>query len=438
VLESADPYSNGTNSPSGLTVQKHLQSAQFVSDRTSSSDNDKIKQAVMNYGGIYSACYWADANYNSANCAYYYNGSESANHTPTIVGWDDSFSRTRFNSPYPAGDGAFLCKNSWGSSWGDAGYFWISYYDTIIGTDNCLFLNAESANNYASIYQYDTLGMCAAFGYGTTTGWGANIFTGTSGTIKAVSFYAPSDGASYEVRVYTGVTAGKPSSGKLSATKTGTLTYAGYYTVVLDSPVTYSTRFSMVVKLTTPGYNYPIAAEYRISDYSSKATASAGESYTSANGSSWDEAYDDDDGIYFHVCIKAFGTGGEEPTPTPLTLGPVIKANGSTNDITISHSDDLSITVQLDPGQYIGVSVDWWIVARSGATWIYLDSSAEWKLEGAWHPVYQGGLFNLPATQVWNYGLPVGSYTFYFILAYPMDGLLDGEFWYNSVNVTVQ
>jgi hypothetical protein len=124
---------------------------------------------------------------------------------------------------------------------------------------------------------------------------------------------------------------------------------------------------------------------------------------------------------------------------SPTHIGPVIKANEQIDNVTIKNSDNLSITIQLDPGPNVGAPCDWWVVARAGSSsWIYMDSTAEWKLEGAWRPMYQGGLFNLPATQVWNYSLPVGSYTFYFILAYPMDGLLDGAFWYNSVNVTVQ
>jgi len=322
VLESDDPYSNGSYSPSGLTVQKHVQSAQFITDRTSSTDNDNIKQAIMTYGGLYSAFYYGDAYYNSANCAYYYNGSSEGNHAITIVGWDDTFSRTKFNST-PAGDGAFLIKNSWGTSWGNAGYFWISYYDKRIGKDNCLFLNAESTANYESVYQYDTLGMCTSYGGTDHTAWGANIFSAASGTIEAVSFYAAAAGASYEVRVYTGVTAGSPTSGTLSATKSGTVTYAGYYTVVLDSPVSYSTRFAVVVKFTTPGNLYPIPVEYRIAGYSSAATASAGESYTSSDGSTWEEAQYN--GMYFHVCIKAFGTGGGVgPTPPVQQGQPII------------------------------------------------------------------------------------------------------------------
>ena len=314
VLEADDPYSNGPNSPSGLTVRKHVQSAVFLPDRTAFTDNDVIKQAVMTYGALYTSMYWGNSYYNSASAAYYYNGTSDGNHAVTIVGWDDSYSRANFATP-PPGDGAFLVKNSWGTAWGNAGYFWASYYDTKFGLYNCVFLNAESTSNYSSIYEYDPLGYCTSFGYSSTTAYGANIFTGASGSIQAVSFYMMADGGSYEIKVYTGGSAGAPTSGTLSATKSGSVTYAGYYTVALDTPVSYSGRFSVVIKFTTPGFQYPIPSEYRISGYSSAATASAGESYISANGSSWNEAKSGS--TYFNVCIKAFGTGGTEPGPTP-------------------------------------------------------------------------------------------------------------------------
>ena len=48
-----------------------------------------------------------------------------------IVGWDDSYPRRNFGARYgrPPGNGAFLVRNSWGASFGDGGYFWVSYYD---------------------------------------------------------------------------------------------------------------------------------------------------------------------------------------------------------------------------------------------------------------------------------------------------------------------
>lgn len=326
VNESADPYSNGPNgSPSGLPVQKHIQNALFVPDRTSSSDNDLIKQAIMTYGGIYSTYRHHDNYYNSNNYAYYYYGTNPLNHAITLIGWDDMYPATKFKTT-PPGAGAFIAKNSWGSSWGNFGFFWISYYDVLIGAANCAFYNAESTANYESIYQYDTMGMTTTYGFDDTTAWGANIFSGSGGTIEAVSFYAVAAGTTYKAYVFTDGTADNPISGTLSAMATGTVTYAGYYTVALDAPATYSSRFSVVVKFITPDDIFPLPIEYALDGYSSAATASAGESYMSENGTTWEEAKDGS--LYFNVCIKAFGSGGEDaplpPQPSSQPAQPAL------------------------------------------------------------------------------------------------------------------
>jgi len=322
INESDDPYSDASSPPSppGLSPQKHEQNVIRLPLRTGSLDNDTIKSAVMSYGALYVSIYYYDETthhpyYNAANHAYYYNGSQPyGNHAVAIVGWDDSFPKSNFPTA-PPGNGAFIIKNSWGTGWGENGYFYISYYDTILGYDElAAFTAAESTTDYTRVYSYDPLGVVGSWGYGSNTAWFANLFT-AQGTeqINAVSFYNSTPNAPYEVYVYKDLTnAADPRSGTLLSTETGTLADAGYLTIPLATPAPVATGdlFSVVVKLTTPGYNnyYPIPVEYDYSGYSSKATASPGQSFTSSAGTSWSDTTKTDSTM--NVCIKAYALSG--------------------------------------------------------------------------------------------------------------------------------
>ncbi len=72
---------------------------------------------------------------------YKMNGSSSTNHAVLCVGWDDNYPATNFVKT-PAGNGAWLCKNSWGAEgyWTSqgSGYYWISYYDPNIEFESCM------------------------------------------------------------------------------------------------------------------------------------------------------------------------------------------------------------------------------------------------------------------------------------------------------------
>ena len=69
----------------------------------------------------------------------------------------------------------------------------------------------------------------------------------------------------------------------------GALIGAGYHTVKLNSMVDLSKGdiFKIIVKLTTPGSLFPIAIEFKRSDYSDKVSAQANQSFISPNGVNW-------------------------------------------------------------------------------------------------------------------------------------------------------
>ncbi len=380
------PYSyaaSGESTESSSAAKKHVQQAVYFPMRVGTSNDDILKTAVMNYGAIYVTMKWCDDAYNATDHSYYDDGTyySRGGHAICIVGWDDNYSASNFNKTAPA-NGAFLVRNSWGTSWGDSGYFYVSYYDGTFGRqDYSAAFTGEPTNNYKSVYQYDTLGWVSSWGYYTDTAWGANIFTAKDKTpITAVSFYAETAGASYEIYVYTGVTAGKPRTGTLQCSTSGSLTYAGYYTIGLPAsvPLTSGQKFSVVVKFTTPGYGYPVPSEDRINGYSSAATSSPGQSFldsSGAVGTPWEDL--SANSYKTNVCIKAF-SGGSAP---PATISVTAPASGDSwykgaNQTITWSTDGLSsanVMIQLMRGSNVIKTV-----ANPTAN----DGSFTWKVPG--------------------------------------------------------
>lgn len=346
VSESADPYNaSSTTSPSGLPVQKHVQNAFVIPDRSSPTDNDNIKWALMNYGAVYTTMYmvYPSSYYNATDSAYYYGTKVSGNHAVTIVGWNDSYSSSNFKQ-VPQGNGAFIVKNSWGSSWGDSGYFYVSYYDANIGVLNAIF-TADPVTNYDHIYQYDTLGWVGSFGYNSNTAWFANDFTaGSKENISAAGFYTATLNSQYTVDVIV--------NNVIVGTKTGALPLAGYNTVVLNTPVSVNSgdKFRVAVQLTTPGYNYPVPVEYPVQGYCSGAYSNASESYVGTSLNTLQDVRT----IFTNgdVCLKAY-TVNNNPGPGTLqfnqssysvyenkgsALITVNRVGGTTGTVTVSYA----------------------------------------------------------------------------------------------------
>jgi C1A family cysteine protease len=317
IAETDDPYSaSSAISPSGLLPKKHIQEVLIIPGRASALDNDGIKQALINYGAITTSIYVdggassdsTSSYFKPVNGAYYYYGAADSNHMVAIVGWDDTYSAANFSTK-PAGNGAFIAKNSWGTSWGNNGYFYISYYDSLVGQENYLFKSATDPALYASIYQYDPLGKTGSYGFSQTKAWFANIFSAfQSETLAAVAFHTNDINAAYEAFIYKGVTVGNPRSGTLAATFSGTIPYPGYHTlpVPVVVPLLKNERFSVVVNVTNPNDTHPIPIDQRITGYTSKATASAGHGYISSTGTTWQDITQLS--LNTNISLKAFST----------------------------------------------------------------------------------------------------------------------------------
>ncbi|MDQ1253774.1 MAG: hypothetical protein QG646_2963 [Euryarchaeota archaeon] len=315
VNESEDLYKDSSvYSPTGLPVQKHIQEALFLPEKAGPMDNDYIKNAILKYGAVYATMYWNKNYYQDNNYTYRFTGSVESNHAITIVGWDDSYERNRFKL-VPPGDGAFIVKNNWGPAWGEAGYFYVSYYDSRLGYKENVVFTAERNNNYDYVYQYDPLGWVVSKEYRDSfIAWGSNVFSSKGNeTLRSIGFYTTDLDTAYDIFVYENPADGPINSGRVfTVHESGSYTLPGYHTCLLNSPVKLrqGEKFSIVIKLNNPSTGGTLAVEQPIYSYSSKAKANPGESYTSPNGINWEDLSSSLDA---NVCIKAFTTTDSLP-----------------------------------------------------------------------------------------------------------------------------
>jgi RNA polymerase sigma factor (sigma-70 family) len=312
VSAAAEPYPDGL--VAGLKPLKHVQQVLFLPPRKESLANAAIKWAITTHGALETAMYLdpsiamaGSALYDAATASYYCSIAHNANHAVDIIGWDNAYPASDF-ATQPPGNGAFLVRNNWGTSWGQGGYFWVSYYDASIGhSENALFCDAEPTSNYRAIYQYDPLGWTeeAAIGYTADTAWFANRFKArVAQHLQAVSFYSSASRSRY--RVYANL--GGPSARRLVAS--GKFAWPGYHTVRLSRQLSLVAGqfFCVAVKLTTPSSLYPIPLEERIAGYSAAAAAAPGQSYVSSDGITWTDLTTIAGQQESNVCLKAFAS----------------------------------------------------------------------------------------------------------------------------------
>ncbi len=86
-------------------------------------DVDAIKTALLTGPVCGTLTAYDDLSSYTGGC-YEHEDTEPLNHAVLIVGWNDTMCD---------GEGAWICKNSWGQSWGIDGFFYIKYYSCGIG-----------------------------------------------------------------------------------------------------------------------------------------------------------------------------------------------------------------------------------------------------------------------------------------------------------------
>ncbi len=315
VSEEDDPYNpDSDESPSNVPPRKRLWAAPIYT--ATEEDRSEVQNAIMQHGPVSSPMAYYDGYYSGSPAyTYYYDGTAATNHMITVIGWDGNIAVA--GAPGP---GAWICKNSWSTLWGDSGYFYISYYDSKAVKEAVGFYDLAAPVVTDRIYQHDKLGLLGMVGSPPSNiSYGANVFTALANeTIIAVGTYAVANNTTYEITVYDSGISGDRFVNPVLTTA-GTLVHAGYYVIPLPDnvPVLNGEQFAITVRYQTPGWEYPVPLEGPVPGYAAT-TATFGQSYLSEDGVSFEEiSYSGEGYENTNVCIKAIAGVREIPPPTP-------------------------------------------------------------------------------------------------------------------------
>ena len=263
VLEADDPYVNPTTDfvcDTGLTIQVFPMEFGLIPASgvalppavAPPATTAAIKEALYYKGvpinnALYNASvYAAGAAFHHGDPAVCGASSDNATHNILIVGYDDSYPRAC------GGTGAWLVKNSYGTGYGDNGYFWIGYDQARIGTDSSFYSAYRTQYAGEVIRHYDEGCNNESQGYAVSN-YGVVKFTADRDeVIRRVDFFTAKGFSTYEITIATSMSTkpGLVPAGVLGV-QTGSIEYAGFYSIELATPINISNGTSYYVYVST-------------------------------------------------------------------------------------------------------------------------------------------------------------------------------------------
>jgi len=227
-------------------------------------DINIIKKAIMDYGAVTASIYVGvyTQYYNTINKTFLYKGTAPVDHGVLVVGWNDNLVVT--GKLYkPANKGAWIVKNSWGTSFGDKGYFYVSYEDSKFLSSCSYYPERVEKSEIDTMIMYDWLGATQSFGFRDENASAVAKFEATQDMfINKIGTFVNASGSVIDVEIYSEFTGDSILNGLIASSNDNFCKFPGYYT--FDIPALVQGTYYVKVKYYTPGYNYPIPVEATI------------------------------------------------------------------------------------------------------------------------------------------------------------------------------
>jgi C1A family cysteine protease len=280
VLEKQVPY-NVNDTITHHCNQSYSPIAYLPETRWIYNNAALTKKIIMQYGAVSTNIHWDNAYYRSSDYTFYSDDPNGANHAVALVGWDD-------NKATIHGKGAWIAKNSWGSDWGDNGYFYIAYGDHDILKPASYYPTLTQTLQFDTLMCMDNIGVVSFFGYSSDYAYILLKFNALSEKyIRKIATFLPRTGSVLEIDLYDQQ---NDTTGNLLAHFVSEPAMSpGFYAYSI--PVKVKGTFYVKARYYTPGLQRPIPTEIKADilgeSYADPIIQKSGFQWVSENGSQW-------------------------------------------------------------------------------------------------------------------------------------------------------